>query len=204
MRCQATHVRSRPSTRHSRAQLHRLRAAADRGDAGARHIDEAQRAHQVDEGSILTGAPVISNTKLVCVVSTTRARKISRDAHRFDPLARRCRQPSPAPFRARCPALAVVQLVTRCTGTRRRSCASICSITSRRAGGDDGDARGVRGVIDFGHRQAFDVVAATGEQPDDARQHARLIVDENRDGVALDPARVFAASAITPASFLRR
>ena len=42
-------------------------------------------------------------------------------------------------------------------------------------------------VIDLGHGQAFDVVAAAGEQADDARQNARLVVDQNGDGVTLDP-----------------
>ena len=43
--------------------------------------------------------------------------------------------------------------------------------------------REVRAVgIDFGHRQAFDVVAAAGEQADDARQHARLIVHQDGRG----------------------
>src|SRR5215471_20073695 len=43
----------------------------------------------------------------------------------------------------------------------------------------------MRGVIDLGNRQAFNVVAAAREKADDARKHARLVVDENGDGVAL-------------------
>src|ERR1700719_2904376 len=35
--------------------LHRFGAAADRGDAGAAHIHQAQRPHQVDEGIDLAG-----------------------------------------------------------------------------------------------------------------------------------------------------
>ena len=41
-------------------------------------------------------------------------------------------------------------------------------------------------AIDLGDGQALDVVAAPGKQPDDARQHARLVVDQHGDRVALD------------------
>jgi hypothetical protein len=53
-----------------------------------------------------------------------------------------------------------------------------------RAAGDDGDARAVAGVVDLGHGQAVDVVAAAREKPDDAGQHARLVFDDHRQGVA--------------------
>ena len=42
------------------------------------------------------------------------------------------------------------------------------------------------GGIDLGHRQAFDIVAAAGEQADHPRQHAGLIVHQHRHGVAFD------------------
>ncbi len=84
------------------------------------------------------------------------------------------------------PGFVVVQLTTRWTGTSRPSCASICSITS----GVPEVTMVMRlvcgGVIHLGDRQAFDIVAAAREQPDDARQHARFIVDEHGEGVALD------------------
>src|SRR5215471_21870553 len=48
-----------------------------------------------------------------------------------------------------------------------------------RAGGDDREAREMLLVLCLGHRQAVDVVAATREQPGDARQYARLVVDQN-------------------------
>src|SRR5215213_2511549 len=41
-------------------------------------------------------------------------------------------------------------------------------------------------VFGFRHRERVDVVAAPREQPDHARQHAGLVVDQNRKGVALD------------------
>ena len=49
------------------------------------------------------------------------------------------------------------------------------------ARGDDVDAAAAALVLNRGHRQALDVVAAAGEQADDARQHAGLVFDENRD-----------------------
>src|SRR4029077_2738086 len=55
-----------------------------------------------------------------------------------------------------------------------------------RAGGDDGDPRQVRGLVDLGDRQALDIVAASGKQPDHARQDAGLVIDQNGDGMALD------------------
>ena len=73
------------------------------------------------------------------------------------------------------------QVGTRCTGTSRSSCALICSITISRAGGDDVDARAAALVIDRRDGQAVDVVAAAGEQADDARQDAGLVVHQDRD-----------------------
>ena len=40
-------------------------------------------------------------------------------------------------------------------------------------------------AVDLGDGQAVDVVAAPGKQPDDARQDARLVVDQHGDRVAL-------------------
>jgi hypothetical protein len=40
-------------------------------------------------------------------------------------------------------------------------------------------------VVGLGHRQAVDVVAAPGEQPDDPRQHPALVVHQHRQGVGL-------------------
>src|SRR5208282_3553476 len=56
----------------------------------------------------------------------------------------------------------------------------------RRAAGDDGDARQVLLVLGLGDGERVDVVAAAGEQPDHARQHARLVVDEHTERARLD------------------
>ena len=53
-----------------------------------------------------------------------------------------------------------------------------------RAGGDDRHPRHRR-VLGRRHRQRLDVVAARGEQAGDARQRARLVLDEDREDVAL-------------------
>src|SRR5947209_11219137 len=40
-------------------------------------------------------------------------------------------------------------------------------------------------VLGLGNGETVDIVAAPGEQPDDARKHARLVVDQHRERVAL-------------------
>src|SRR5262245_53474268 len=77
-------------------------------------------------------------------------------------------------------------------------------------------------VLGLGHRQGLDIVSAAREQTDDARQHARLVVDQvlERVGVGLLrrrrnrivtcrgsvhhtitlPSSVIASSTLTPAS----
>ena len=73
-----------PGCQQSRS--HRLRPAADGDDAGARHLDQAERQHQVDERSILSVAPVISKTKLsVRGVDDAGAEDVGQ-AQRLDPL----------------------------------------------------------------------------------------------------------------------
>jgi hypothetical protein len=61
----------------------------------------------------------------------------------------------------------------------------------RGAGGDDGDAAAVAGVVDLGHGQAVDVVAAPREEADDAGQHAGLVVDDHGEGVAISSSSEF-------------
>ena len=56
----------------------------------------------------------------------------------------------------------------------------------RRAAGDDGDAREMLLVLGLGDGERVDVVAAAGEQADDARQHAGLVVDQHAERAALD------------------
>src|SRR5215470_16596381 len=45
----------------------------------------------------------------------------------------------------------------------------------------------MRLVLGLGHGERLDVVAAAGEQPDDAREHAGLVVDQHGHGVRLEP-----------------
>ena len=55
----------------------------------------------------------------------------------------------------------------------------------RCAAGDDGDTRPMTFVIDFGDSQAVDIIAPARKQTDDARQHAGLIFDQNRQRMTL-------------------
>ena len=45
--------------------------------------------------------------------------------------------------------------------------------------------RQMRLVLGLRHGERVDIVAAAGEQPDDAREHARLVVDEHGQSVGL-------------------
>lgn len=50
------------------------------------------------------------------------------------------------------------------------------------AGGDDGDAAFAAVVFDRGDGEAVDIVAAAGEQADDAGEDAGFVFDEHGDG----------------------
>src|SRR5215471_3447723 len=54
---------------------------------------------------------------------------------------------------------------------------------------NDGDAREMLLVLGLRNGQRIDVVAAPGEQADDAREHAGLVVDDDRERAALDRLR---------------
>ena len=135
--------------------------------------------------SILSLAPVISNTKLSVVASITRARKASASRS----ASTRC---SPLP---RTLTIASSRSIARPghghvdhAVDRHQALELVLDLLDhhRRAARDDGDAREMLLVLGLGHRQEFDIVAAAGEQPDDARQHARLVVDQHRQRVGLD------------------
>ena len=49
----------------------------------------------------------------------------------------------------------------------------------RRAAGHNGDARHVRALVNFGHGQAVNIVAAPRKKTDDACQHTGLIIDQH-------------------------
>ena len=55
----------------------------------------------------------------------------------------------------------------------------------RGAGRDDGEAREASCFVRLGDGQALDIVAAPGEERSDARQHARLVVDQDGKCVPL-------------------
>ena len=66
----------------------------------------------------------------------------------------------------------------------------------RGAAGHDGDARAAPGMVHLGHGEAFDVVAAPREEPDDARQHARFVRDQDGQGMGHDLVRHVAAKIV--------
>ena len=78
-----------------------------------------------------------------------------------------------------------VMSTTRCTGTSRSSWFLICSITIGVPVVTMVMQREMLGVLGLRHRQRLDIVAAAGEQADDARQHARLVVDQHRERMRL-------------------
>src|SRR5208282_1446597 len=55
-----------------------------------------------------------------------------------------------------------------------------------RAAGHDGDAREMLFVLGLGDGERVDIVTAAGKQPDDAREHAGLVVDEHAQRAGLD------------------
>ena len=56
--------------------------------------------------------------------------------------------------------------------------------------GHDGDSRQLVLVVDLGHRQAGDIIAAAGEEADHPRQNAGLIGHQNGNGVLFDHGNV--------------
>src|ERR1043165_5520794 len=81
----ATRVARKMSAGLMNTPLHPLRPAADGGDAGARHLDEAERAHQVDELADLGGvAGDLEHEALGRGIDHPRAKRVGQP-HRLDP-----------------------------------------------------------------------------------------------------------------------
>ncbi len=143
----------------------------------------SERAHQI------RGRRRSSRSRRSSRTRSSRPSRPSTRARKASAIRNASTRVSPAPItlisaisRAMCgPSL--VRSATRCTGTSRSSCALICSITIS-VPEVTTLMRAVPVVLDRRDRQAVDVVAAPGEQPDDAREHAGLIVDQHGDGGA--------------------
>ena len=56
----------------------------------------------------------------------------------------------------------------------------------RRAAGHDSDTREMLLMLGLGDGERVDIVAAAGEQADDAREHAGLVVDKHAEGADFD------------------
>ena len=133
--------------------------------------------------SILEVRPVISNTKCSVEASITLARKISAMPQRLDALVALARHFDQrqlalqrlAEHRQIDDAVHIHQPLELALDLRQHL---------RRAGGDDGEARQMLLVLGLRHRQAIDVVATAREQTGDAREHARLVVDQDGEACA--------------------
>src|SRR5262249_42455976 len=161
-----------------RSGSHPLRAALDGDDAGARDLDQAEWNHQVDEALyLLGGAGDLEHEALGAGVDDAGAERVG-EPQRLDPIV----------------ALAAYLhhselALDRRTGHghvdhpmhRHQPLELILDLLDhhRSTAGDDGDAREVLLVLGLRDGERVDVVAATGEQADDTREHARLVVDDD-------------------------
>ena len=161
-------------------------AAGNGGDAGARNIVQAQRAHQIDESVDLAGVAddfEDENSRSCC-------RRRGRGRYR------RCAGFRPA-FRPVPTTLTKASSRSTCGPSRVRSDDPVDRHQAAklrldlfddhfRAGRDDGDARQAFFDVDLGHGQAFDVVAAPGKQADDAGQTPGFVVDQHGNGMEVN------------------
>ena len=161
---------------------HPFRPAPDRGNAGARHLDKAERAHQVDELTDLGRVACDLEHKAL-------------DGGVDHPGAERVRQPQ----RLDAAIAAAAHLhhgefpLDRAAGDRHvddaihrhHAVELVLDLLDhhRRARGDDGDAGEMFLALGFGNGEAFDIVTAAGKQPDHAREHARLVLHQHRERV---------------------
>ncbi|CAA7626911.1 conserved hypothetical protein [Magnetospirillum sp. UT-4] len=165
--------------------LNRIGSARNGDGAGARDIDQAQRLHQLDEGvHLVGGADHLEHEAVVGGVHRPGAEDLG-DAQGFDPLVAGARHLHQGQLAAD---MGPLDGEVRHLVHRHQAAQLVLDLLDDHAGaaGHDGDARQLFGGIDLGHGQAFDVVAAAREQPDDAGEHAGLVVDEDGDGVAGD------------------
>ena len=154
-------------------------------NAGARDLDEAERAHQFDElVDLLARAGELEDEALVRGVDHVGAEDF-RDAQALDALL------------ARAGDLHQRQLALDAAGgigdvdhldDGHEAQQLLLDLFEHvvGAGRDDGDARLVRVAVDLGDRERFNVVAARGEQADDAGEDARLVVDDAGQRALLD------------------
>ena len=163
---------------------HPFRPAPDRGNAGARHLDKAERAHQVDELIDLGGVACdLEHKALGGGVDHAGAERI-RQPQRLDAVVAAAAHLHHREFP-----------LDRAAGDRHvddaidrhHAVELVLDLLDhhRRARGDDGDAGEVFLALGLGDRETLDVVAAAGEQPDHAREHARLVLHQHRERVRL-------------------
>src|SRR6185437_3428251 len=161
--------------------------ARDGDDAGARDIDEAQGFHKVDEGVEFLGrARHLEDEALDRRIDDAGAEDVG-EPQRFDALVADARDLDEGELALDMRAF-IGQIAHGMDRHEARELRLDLLDDHRRARGHDRDARARIAVVDLGHSQAFDVVAAAGEQSDDPGQYAGLVVDEHGDGMLLDGA----------------
>ena len=135
--------------------------------------------------SILGTAPVSSKMKCSVLASTTLGAKRFGQPQRFDPRISRPGDLDQSEFtrdrlvltKFPCPERQIDDAMDR-----HDALELMADLLQHmwRAARDDGDARQMLVMLGLGDCQALDVVAAAGKQPDDTRQHARLVVNQHR------------------------
>src|ERR1700737_905010 len=161
------------------------RAARDRNRTGAGYLNEPERLHQRDESvELFTRSRHLEDEALGRRIDDAGAEDVG-ETERLDARLAFARDLDQRHFALDKGALIgqVVNLVHRNEARQLRL--DLLDDHSR-SRGHDGDPRQAVAAIDLGDGQALDIVAAPGKQPDHTRQDARLVVDENGNGMALE------------------
>ena len=131
------------------------------------------------KASTFSLAPVSSKTKLLTLVSTTRARKGFGDAQGFDAAVTGGNHFDQCHFAGDVRAFAR-QVGDFVDGNKAVELRLDLFDDHGRAAGDHVDAALVAVGIDGCHGQAIDIIASAGKQADDAREHAGLVLSRAR------------------------
>src|ERR1700732_1022559 len=155
------------------AASHRIWPAQHGGDACARHFDETDRAHGSDElVDLAGGAGKLEYKALDRGINDSRAEGLGEPQGLVAilPLSRDLDHRE-FPLDGIAPQCQISDLVDR-----HEPLQLMADLLDRLRwpGSDDCDARKMLGMGALGDRQALDVIAAAGKQPDDAGENARL------------------------------
>src|SRR4051812_31239540 len=175
-----THLRRRIYAGYPRrTSLHPLLAPAHGGDAGARDFGKADRGHELDEALDLVRGPGELEHEGAEGGVEDAGPEGRGEAHCLHPVLAGADDLEERELALDRLALDR-QIVDPVHGHEPLELALDLLDHSVGARGHDGDARDVLLVLGLGDGQALDVVAAAREHAGDPRQHARLVVDDNR------------------------